>query len=110
MKRDSTIQCLSRTPRLFLCLIAERRYVILRHGAVLARLWRLRFSRSEASLPRACAEARREGNVYAIDLKGLGARRFCLLPGDEARARDIFSLVVRNTVTPCGLRDVLEEL
>lgn len=73
-----------------------RHYIIPRHGSVEARLWQL-------SLP---------GGKYrfAIELKGLGMRRFCLLEGDEPRARAILSLLAQHTVTPCALRDVLEEL
>ena len=95
MKHDSEPQRLSRTPRLFLRPLAVRRYVIPDHGSVEAYLWRISYP---------------EQAIFAVELRGLGARRFCLLAGDEARAREVFGLLARNTVTPCGLRDVLEEL
>ena len=110
MKHDSTTQRLSRTPRLFLYPVAACRYVIPCHGAVVARLWRLRIPASDACGTESYTADSDDTTVYAIELRGLGSRRFCLLAGDEARGREILSLVARNTVTPCGLRDVLEEL
>ena len=95
MKHDSEPQRLSRPPRLLLRPLAVRRYRIPRYGSVEARLWRV-------SCP--------EKAAYAVEHCGLGARRFRLLEGDEVRAREIFDLLVRNTVTPLGLQDVLEEL
>jgi hypothetical protein len=49
-------------------------------------------------------------SVYAVEMGGMGERRLCLIGREEATARRIVALLVRHTVTPCGLRDVLEEL
>ena len=104
MKHDSDSQRLSRIPRLLMRPLAVRRYVIPGHGSVEARLWRLARGSDD------CATRTPETVGYAVELWGLGSHRFCLVEGDEAHARRVFRLLVRNTVTPCGLRDVLEEL
>lgn len=57
---------------------------------------------------RDAAAATKKG--YALGMRGFGARCLCRLGRDTARAVETFRLVVRNTVTPCTLRDVLEDL
>ena len=85
--------------RLILHKISESRYRISDLGWVVCRLWRLD-NPPESQRP----------SGYAVELRGLGSRRFRLIGGDVLRARRIFALLVRHTVTPCGLCDVLEEL
>ena len=85
--------------RLILHKMSESRYEIPGHGRVLCRLWRM-----EGTHPRL------HPSVYAVEMGGMGERRFCLIGREEETARRIFALLVRHTVTPCGLRDVLEEL
>ena len=102
MKHDSDPLRQTRPPRLSLRPLAIRRYAVPGYGQILARLWRLSYP---AVAPNAPPPIR-----YAIELHGLGYRRFCLLEGDEDRARAILDLVARHTVTPCALQDVLEEL
>jgi hypothetical protein len=41
---------------------------------------------------------------------GLGMYRLCPVGHDGERAGRLFSLLVRNTVTPCTLEEVLEDL
>lgn len=85
--------------RLTLHKISESRYRISDLGWVVCRLWRLD-NPPESQRP----------SGYAVELRGLGSRRFRLIGGDVLRARRIFALLVRHTVTPCALCDVLEEL
>lgn len=85
-------------PRLLLCLLAREVYEIPAHGFVCCRLWRMRTASAEG-LPA----------TYAIGLKGLASRRLCIVGQDAAAARRLFRLMVRHTVTPCALCDVLEE-
>ena len=76
------------------------RYAIPDCGWVTCVLWRLSFeSDADARWP-----------AYALSMAGLGSRRLVILGGDEARAHAVHALVTRHTVTPCALRDVLEEL
>lgn len=79
--------------------ITERRYEIPEHGRVLCRLWHVEISPTD-NWPA----------VYAVEMKGLGLRRMYIIGNDAARARRLYAMLVRNTVTPCALRDVLEEL
>lgn len=85
--------------RLTLHKISESRYLIPEHGWVVCRLWRM-----EGNHPRL------HPSVYAVEMKGMGERRFCLIGREGISARRIFALLIRHTVTPCALRDVLEEL
>ncbi len=85
--------------RLTLHKISESRYAISDIGRVVCRLWRMD-----------APPASRRPSVYAVELTGLGSRRLHVIDGDAMRARRIFALLVRHTVTPCALRDVLEEL
>ena len=80
-------------------LLDQRRYEIPGWGFVVCRLWRI-----ESGSPRGGSI------VFAVELCGLGNRRLCTVGDDGARARRIFDLLVEHTVTPFGLRDVLEEL
>lgn len=89
----------SRVAHLTLWLLAKKLYLIPAHGYVLCRLWRLRPDPLRMTQPA----------VYAVGMEGLGYRRLCCIGTDEDRAREIFDLLVRNTVTPCALGDVLEE-
>ena len=86
-------------PRLTLRRKRRCRYPIPRHGMVLACLWQV-CPPPEVNRP----------VVYAVDLTGQGCRRFRIIGQDPIRAETIFDLLVRNTVTPFGLGDVLEEL
>ncbi len=74
-------------------------YTIPGHGVVRGFLWRVK------------ADARcGDADGYSVSLKGLGTCGCGMLGRDQTRAERIFELLVRNTVTPCALRDVLEEL
>ena len=87
-------------PRLTLRLLQRRAYAVKGCGWIFCRLWAL------------CPDPRR-GNrptVYAVGMDGGGMRRLYRVGHDETEARRIFGLLVRHTVTPIGLRDVLEEL
>ena len=88
----------SRVPQLSLRLLCQSGYCIPRCGPVRCRLWRVG------------AKPSRGRPAYAVSMDGLGYRRFCILGRDEARARAVFDLLVRNTVTPCALLDVLEAI
>lgn len=69
-------------------------------GVVTCRLWRI--------LPR---DAHKDASPqYAVELAGLGQRRMHPVGSDLRRAEAIVSLLARHTVTPCTLRDVLEDL
>ena len=89
----------SRCPRLHMRPLQVSRYAIPRHGWVRCTLWLLR---SDYCYP--CSKP-----TYAVGMKGLGFRRLLTLGTDEAKARSLYALLVENTVTPCALRDVLEE-
>lgn len=86
-------------PRLTFHKIAEQRYDIPGHGRVLCRLWRMEASPADT-----------HPVVYAVEMRGLGSRRMYPVGTEERSARRLHAMLVRNTVTPCGLRDVLEEL
>ena len=86
-------------------LLRAHRYRIPRHGVVLARLWRVRLTTVQPSDPLTNPRV-----LYAVELDGLGSRAWRLVGRDESRAIEIWALLVRNTVTPCALSDVLEEL
>ena len=88
----------SRIPRLSLRPVLTRRYRVPRVGWVEARLWRMEVRPEERPAS------------YAVSLADGSTRRLCLLGTDPSRAREILDLLARNTVTPFGLRDVLEEL
>ena len=89
----------SRVPRLTLRPIRKCRYLIPSFGYVRGCLWRLQY-------PPPCGRP----TAYAVELEGLGYRRSCVIGHDPARAIEIFEMLVRNTVTPLGLGDVLDEL
>ena len=82
-------------PQLTLRLIRKALYPIPHHGPVTCRLWQMH----AADAP----------PLYAVDLQGLGTRRLCILGPDQTRAHAVFHLLVKGTVTPCALADVLEE-
>ena len=92
----------SRVPRLFLRPVMTRRYRVPRVGLVKARLWRMEVCPEERPASYAVS--------LAVSLEDGSTRRLCILGTDPSRAREILDLLVRNTVTPFGLRDVLEEL
>lgn len=110
----------SRIPRLFLRPVMTRRYRVPRVGWVEARLWRMEVCPEEGpsrgdrpaspSGSPAGSPATSPAVRLAISLEDGSTRRLCLLGTDPSRARAILDLLVRNTVTPFGLRDVLEEL
>ena len=83
--------------RLTAALLVRRAYFIHGHGHVSAALWRL-------------VPSGRYPAVYAVSLCGLGQRRLAHVGREEKRAREIFDLIVRNSVTPCALLDVLSDL
>lgn len=85
-------------PCLILCKLSESRYAVGNLGWVVCRLWRMDTSLGGSP------------SSYAIELRGMGSCILRLIGGDKVRARRVFALVVRHTVTPCALRDVLEEL
>ena len=88
--------------RLILCRLRVCRYRIPAHGEVVCRLWRMTVSptvRHNTVYP-----------VYAVEMKGMGQRRMYTVGSEEAYARRLFELLVRHTVTPCALHDVLEEM
>ena len=114
----------SRIPRLSLRPVMTRRYRVPRVGIVEARLWRMEVCPEEgpsrgdrpaspagspATSP-AGSPATSPAVRLAISLEDARTRRLCLLGSDPSRAREILDLLVQNTVTPFGLRDVLEEL
>ena len=85
--------------RISLRLMRRVTYAIPGHGVVRGCLWRV--------------EADEGGNAedgYAVSLEGLGTRGIGMLGRDQTSANRIFALLVRNTVTPCALREILEEL
>ena len=47
---------------------------------------------------------------FVLDMQGPDSTARYRLDLSRARAEEIFTLLVRHTVTPCGLADVLEEL
>lgn len=86
-------------PRLTFRKITEQWYDIPGHGRVLCRLWRM-----------VASPADNHPVVYAVEMRGLGSRRMYTVGTEERSACRIHAMLVRNTVTPCGLRDVLDEL
>lgn len=88
--------------RLILRKLRVCRYRIPAHGEVVCRLWRMEASPADR-YPSAHP-------VYAVELRGMGQRRMLTVGTEEPRARRLFALLVRHTVTPCALLDVLEEL
>jgi hypothetical protein len=90
-------------------LLRARRYRIPRYGVVHARLWQVRTPPADSKTNRHPLPSPPR-ITYAVELCGLGTRRRASLGSDETRALYLWTLLVRNTVTPCALRDVLEEL
>ena len=70
-------------------------YAIPDWGQVVCRLWRSLDGGEEA---------------YDLEMFGLGMYRLLPVGRDGERAGRLFSLIVRNTVTPCTLEEVLEDL
>ena len=87
-------------PRLTLRLLQRRTYAVKGCGWILCRLWAL------CPDPR-CGD---RPTVYAVGMDGGGMRRLYRVGRDATEARRIFGLLVRHTVTPVALGDVLEEL
>lgn len=75
--------------------IMSAAYAIPDWGQVVCRLWRSYDGEEEA---------------YDLEMFGLGMYRLCPVGHDGERAGRLFSLLVRNTVTPCTLEEVLEDL
>jgi len=46
---------------------------------------------------------------YRVEMEGFGTRASSALGGDRSAARSFYDALVRNTVTPCTLEDVLED-
>ncbi len=86
-------------PRLLMRSMQKSHYLIPGFGVVRCTLWCL------IPLPRRshCPPA------YAVGMAGPGGRRLMTLGRNEAKACALYALLVRHTVTPCALRDVLEE-
>lgn len=87
-------------PRIRLRPLKTSRYTIPGVGCVMCTLWLLSFEPPSDARP----------PTHALGMKGLGYRRLVILGRDGKRARAVHALLVRHTVTPCALRDVLEEL
>ena len=90
-------------------LLRARRYRIPRYGVVHARLWQVRTTPADSKTNRHPLPLPPR-ITYTIELRGLDSHRFASLGSDETRALALWTLLVRNTVTPCALRDVLEEI
>ena len=97
---DTANTCENAVPRLTVTLLRESVYHIPDLGDVTYRLWRM--------TPDPRYTSSRE--TYAVELRGLGMARMLRIGQDAPRASEIFELLVRHTVTPCALADVLEEL
>ncbi len=85
--------------RLILRKLTEARYTIPGHGEIHCRLWCMEVGAVVHRPP-----------VYAVEMKNTGCSRMYVLGEDTVRAERIFRLLVRHTVTPCTLCDVLEEM
>ncbi len=46
---------------------------------------------------------------YKVEMEGFGIIASSMLGGDRSAARSVYDALVRNTVTPCALEDVLED-
>ncbi len=46
---------------------------------------------------------------YQVEMEGFGMTASSTLGGDRSAARSIYDALVRHTVTPCALEDVLED-
>ena len=86
--------------RLTARLLQKRAYSIPAHGRVCCTLWLLIPSPHRADI----------SSVYAVGMEGLGTRRLYRIGTDPSRATDLFELLVRNTVTPCTLGEILTDL
>ena len=75
-------------------------YSIPQMGVVVCRLWRILPRRGDTGMP----------PFYGVELAFAGQRRVRSVGRDASRAAAIMDLLVRNTVTPCTLGDVLEDL
>ena len=47
---------------------------------------------------------------FLVEVRGLGSRAKCSLGSSPTWASDAYRIIVRNGVTPCTLRDVVEDL
>ena len=85
-------------PRLVLRCLRERHYEIPGFGSVRCRLW--------------CMDSHppREAATYAVGMDGLGYRRLYCLGEELAFAESVFDRLVRHTVTPFVLGEILEEM
>lgn len=86
-------------PRLTMHLLRQSMYTV-GGGMVIARLWRMSPDSS------ACSDRA----TYAVGLEGFGGRSLCRVGQDAARAEEVYMLLVRHTVTPCTLQDVMEDM
>ena len=48
--------------------------------------------------------------VYAIEIKRFDEKNTSFFGTDKKRAEDIFRMIVANTVTPCTLEDIAEDM
>ena len=55
-------------------------------------------------------DAAAEPPLFALGMEGGGTRSLCLVGDDEAHARRLFRDMARLTVTPCTLRDIVEDM
>lgn len=86
--------------RLTARLLQRRAYSIPAHGRVHCSLWLLIPTPQRAGV----------SAVYAVGMEGFGARRLYRIGTDLARATALFELLVKNTVTPCTLGEILADL
>ena len=86
--------------RLTVRLLQRRTYSIPAHGRVSCSLWLLRPTPQRTDV----------SAVYALGMEGFGSRRLYRIGTDPTRAMTLFELLVRNTVTPCTLGEILADL
>lgn len=68
-------------------------------------LYRVAPRRARRADPSASPDA-----LFAIGMEGGGDRSLCLVGQDETRARQLVRDAARLTVTPCTLRDIVEDM
>jgi hypothetical protein len=88
---------------MIMSLMQTKAYTIPRNGPVVCRLWRMR---GDPPLD----ETRAARVMYAVEMRGLGMRRMYCVGEDRDHAEWLFGMITRNTVTPCCLGEVLEDL
>lgn len=61
-------------------------------------------------LYRTASDSVNRPELYEVRLEGFRMRAFASLGHDRSAARVVYDTLVRNTVTPCALQDVMEDL